>query len=141
MHCPACGVEVVEAAVYCHKCGQRLLPAEDGPPRAGAPAEAGKPEATEVAEPATLLRREAQDEPEEELWHGGYSSRAMSGAWIASGLVSLVLLVVGILWGANRHLVAHPHGGDNPALALLLRGPVLSPHERSLSAHHATIYP
>jgi membrane protein YdbS with pleckstrin-like domain len=98
MHCPACGVEVVEAAVYCHKCGQRLLPAEDGPPRAGAPAEAGKTEATEVAEPATLLRREAQDEPEEELWRGGYSSRAMSGAWIASGLVSLVLLVVGILW-------------------------------------------
>lgn len=94
MHCPACGVEVVEQAVFCHKCGERLLPAENGPP----PAEPPHADAAAVPEPAALLRREAEDEPEQELWRGGYSSQAMTGTWIASGLVSLALLVVGILW-------------------------------------------
>ena len=94
MHCPACGVEVVEQAVFCHKCGERLLPAENGPPPAEPPHRCGR-----VPEPAVLLRREAEDEPEQELWRGGYSSQAMTGTWIASGLVSLALLVVGILWG------------------------------------------
>ncbi len=98
MHCPACGVEVVEAAVYCHKCGERLLPAENGPSRAAPAAEPLKPATADVVNPAAPLRRETQDEPETELWRGGYSSRALTSAWIISGLVSLVLLVVGILW-------------------------------------------
>lgn len=98
MRCPACGVEAVEQAVFCHKCGERLLPAENGPPRAVPPAEPRAPNAADALDPAALARREGQDQPEEELWRGGYSSKAMTGAWIVSGLLSLVLLVAGILW-------------------------------------------
>ncbi len=142
MHCPACGVEVVEQAVYCHKCGERLLPAENGPPAAAGPGRAtktGKP--ADAPNPAAPARRDTQEEPEAELWRGGYSSKAMTRgvdhkragvARAARGRHPV---------GANRHLVAGPRGVDDPALALFLRGLVLPPHERSLSAHHATIYP
>jgi hypothetical protein len=101
MHCPACGVEVVEQAVYCHKCGARLVPAENGPPQSARPAEPAKPAAGDVVDPAAAARREGLDEPETELWRGGYSSKAMASAWIICGLASLALLVVGILWARN----------------------------------------
>jgi len=39
-----------------------------------------------------------QEPPEEELWRGGYSSKAMTGAWTTSGLVSLGLLIAGVFW-------------------------------------------
>jgi len=98
MHCPACGVEAVEQAIYCHKCGARLLPAENGPAAASAFAEQPPSAPANAPDPAAPARREGQDEPERELWRGGYSSKAMAAAWAISGLVSLTLLVVGILW-------------------------------------------
>jgi uncharacterized membrane protein YdbT with pleckstrin-like domain len=82
--------------VYCHKCGERLLPVENGPPRVS-PAEPRRADAADAVD-AVALRRNGQDQPEEELWRGGYSPHAMTGVWIISGLVSLMLLVVGILW-------------------------------------------
>jgi uncharacterized membrane protein YdbT with pleckstrin-like domain len=101
MHCPACGVEVVEQAVYCHKCGQRLPSAENGPPQPARPAEPLKPAPADDVEPVAPARREGLDEPETELWRGGYSSKAMTGMWVISGLISIALLVVGILWARN----------------------------------------
>lgn len=35
---------------------------------------------------------------EQTLWHGGYSSRAMSGVWLAAALGSIVLLAVALLY-------------------------------------------
>ena len=43
-------------------------------------------------------RQEARDQPEQELWRGGYSSKAMLGTWVICGLVSLALLMVGVSW-------------------------------------------
>jgi len=107
MHCPSCGVEVVEQAGFCHKCGQRL-DSGDGPPPADRQQEAAptpapgpaddEPEATPREKFAQATARDTQDEPEDELWHGGYSSKAMIGTWILSGLVSIVLLVVWALY-------------------------------------------
>ena len=113
MHCPACGVEAVEQAVYCHKCGERLRPAGDEAPENSR--QAGD-SATDPAGSSTPTRRDAQDQPEEELWRGGYSSKAMTGAWITSGLVSLLLLAGGILWARDGPLVADSGGGDDPAV-------------------------
>lgn len=118
MHCPACGVEVVEQAVFCHKCGQRLDEMQpqsaanerrqqelesvkeaaravaDGPP--AAPARTP----VEKFKQAVAARQEVEDEPERELWAGGYSWKAMIGDWILSTAVSLGLLVLAIV--ANR---------------------------------------
>ncbi len=100
MQCPACGVDVVQDAIFCHKCGRRIDAPDEGSP--DLPAD--KPEPAAVpAEPADALRdpaarHELQDEPERELWRGGYSSKAMIGGWVISGLATLLLLFLGALW-------------------------------------------
>ena len=97
MRCPACGVEVVEQAVYCHKCGGRLDASADNGPVNSQPAGDPGPAAPDfLQEPA--MRRETAAEPEKELWRGGYSSKAMIGAWVISGAITILLLIVGILW-------------------------------------------
>lgn len=98
MRCPACGVEVVEQAVYCHKCGERVLPAGDEPSGDFRTANGSAPEPGDVFNRAAAACRDSANQPEEELWRGGFSSKAMIGAWVTSGLVSLALLVGGVLW-------------------------------------------
>jgi hypothetical protein len=101
MHCPACGVEVIPEAVYCHRCGQRLSAAGDEPAKDSRDAEPSTSGPAGILTPAESVRREAGTPPEEEIWRGGYSPKAMAGAWVASGLVSLAALVIGILWARN----------------------------------------
>ena len=107
MRCPVCGIEVVEQAVYCQKCGQRISPAEDAPKRDGWPDEQPAAGPAEILEQAASARRNGAEQPEEELWRGGYSSKAMLGAWVISGLVDATLLIAGILigFGATGWLV------------------------------------
>ncbi|MCD4727445.1 MAG: PH domain-containing protein [Pirellulales bacterium] len=93
MQCPACGVDVVQEAVFCHKCGHRIDSPDEGFPD-NQRDEAGPADSFREA----VAQRKLQDEPERELWRGGYSSKAMIGGWVISGLVTLVLLVVGVLW-------------------------------------------
>ena len=83
------------AAVFCHKCGERLDASGDANPVRLMPEtnpEAAAPDSARRRPTATMLRAE------EELWRGGYSPKAMIGAWVISGAISLVLLIVGILW-------------------------------------------
>ncbi len=99
MRCPACGAEAVQQAVYCHQCGHRLDASgagftTDRPPE-DEPAPTSPPE--EVLREATA-RHDADGEPERELWHGGYSSKAMAGGWAISGALSLLVLIAGVLW-------------------------------------------
>lgn len=65
------------------------------------------PEAEKTAQPATMnaaekFREQVQStqepiedyEPEEELWNGGYSAKAMVGTWVLLGLVSVATLIL-----------------------------------------------
>jgi len=116
MHCPKCGVEVVEEAGFCHKCGARIdmdnqpfpsasqtePPQEE--PEAVAETEPSEPAAEPARSPAekfretTATRQAAESEPERELWEGGYSSKAMIGAWALSGLITVVALIIWIMY-------------------------------------------
>jgi len=98
MRCPACGVEVVEQAVYCHKCGGRIEASADNGPVNSQPAGDPGPAAPDFLQ-AAAIRRETAAEPEKELWRGGYSSKAMIGAWVISGAIDVVLLIVGVYAG------------------------------------------
>lgn len=93
MQCPACGVEVVPGGVFCHQCGQRLDGETNDFPRDSRPAE--------MLEQAAAARQAPDEQPEEEIWRGGYSSKAMIGGWVIAALVSLALLAGGILWAKN----------------------------------------
>ena len=91
MKCPSCGVDVDKKAVYCHKCGARLdmAPYNDAPPPA------------ERFREAVAATRDSNDTDEEQLWKGGYATKAMTGAWIVSGLATLALVVLAI-WSSMK---------------------------------------
>jgi hypothetical protein len=100
MLCPQCNVEVASDSVFCHKCGMRL----DGMASpSAAPSPGPVPNASDQSTSAERLQKAVDraggpEEPERELWRGGYSSKAMIGAWLVSSLSTLVLLVIGFLW-------------------------------------------
>jgi hypothetical protein len=99
VQCPECGAELVSSAVFCHQCGRRLD--ADG---AQTPTGSQNPASAAASGPAAAFqnlagsRRDTQTPPEEELWRGGYSSKAMVGAWAISAAASIILLLAGILW-------------------------------------------
>jgi hypothetical protein len=102
MVCPQCGAKIVSKAIFCHKCGYRISEQSvQGNP--------GRQSSSEAEPPATALTPNEQfkaaaagldagAEQERDLWRGGYSAKAMIGAWCLSALVSLVLLIAGIIW-------------------------------------------
>jgi membrane protein YdbS with pleckstrin-like domain len=99
MHCPACGVETLDQATFCHQCGKRL--SARGEKNGAAPSTASGASATGGVEgfrQSVSAVNNAQNPPEEELWRGGYSSKAMLGAWAISASISVVLLLVGFFW-------------------------------------------
>lgn len=81
MRCPHCGEAVQAAAIYCPKCGERL-PKEP------------EPEAEVPSLAAPLARR---DVPEETLWNGCYSPKAMLPTWVVVDLTAVAMLVGGVL--------------------------------------------
>ncbi len=98
MRCPTCGIESVEGAAYCHRCGQRL-PTVSGEQIGLLAAETGTPEPADLINQAVAAR--GSQPAETELWRGGYSAKALNGAWLASGAASLALLIAGILWAGT----------------------------------------
>lgn len=102
MRCPACGVDVVEKAIFCHKCGERIDAM--GEPDLGQtqPADSVASPGEASAPPANPLKPaangESKNEPEKDVWRGGYSPKAMIGGWVLSVVITLLLLIAGVLW-------------------------------------------
>lgn len=97
MQCPACGEEVVAAAMFCHKCGQRLNAEGNDSPRNAPADETSLSGPGKAFQEAVSSRSDARgDQPEKELWHGGYSPKAMLGSWVISAAISVVLLLFGM---------------------------------------------
>src|SRR5262245_22948813 len=96
MKCPVCNVDAAEGAHFCPQCGGNL-PGSGG----------------EGAQPAGELDAgrsagRANDGPEETLWEGSYSPKAMLGYAIAAGVVSFALLLAALMFvegGAFRWLL------------------------------------
>jgi len=109
MHCPKCGVELAQGAVFCHRCGVNLdecLPSAAGNPKApdGPSVGGGEPSLRNpiVERQADRMRPPGSSQPdgtddvEIELWRGAYSSKAMIPTWIGAGVLTLVALVAAI---------------------------------------------
>lgn len=81
MKCSACAAEIGEDVSFCPKCGT----AQDGvtAPTAGAGIRAA----------AEKVNKKG-DEPEESLWQGGFSGKAMVGTWLGCVVATLALSVV-----------------------------------------------
>jgi len=140
MHCPKCSAEVTEQAIYCHKCGERVdgeeqqfspPPQPDSTDRETDPGVASTVDTDPADRPpaehgansfkdAASSRQNAADEPEKELWQGGYSPKAMIGDSCLSGLVTIAALSLAI-W-VNKPWMWWPFAVAIPALWIFQAG-------------------
>jgi len=86
MLCAKCHAEVPPDAAFCPKCGTAVAAAAAGGARAATPTE--RMQGAQAAAP---------QEPEHELWRGGYSAKAMYGGWAFAGLVTVAAIVLAAL--------------------------------------------
>ncbi|MFO0906294.1 MAG: PH domain-containing protein [Pirellulales bacterium] len=87
MKCTACGAEFADDASFCPKCG---TPVNGGAAQVGGDSAGGPGN-------GSLQRGDRSgraDEPEEKLWQGGFSGKAMIGTWIGCVIATLALSVV-----------------------------------------------
>lgn len=114
MPCPACQAETEADAAFCHKCGADLRGEK---PEAEAAAEAAPAEPAPAPAPsaAPAVKRtphdefrnaahapavdDDEDDVEDEIWNGAYSSKAMIGQWIAAGLATVAAIAIGVMAG------------------------------------------
>jgi len=106
MKCHVCGAEVVAGASFCPQCGGKVpLSDSSGAQPSASLGSAGvgskatgepKQAATNVAAP--LGRRRVTDVPEETLWEGGYTPKAMLGTFIVCGIISLALVIAAMVF-------------------------------------------
>lgn len=93
MLCPTCNTDMPANASFCPKCGKRMD--EAAAPR---PATGPAPQATGAAPAHLAARGSAAKEPEQQLWKGSYSPKAMIGWWLLEGIVIVVAIGVSVMF-------------------------------------------
>jgi uncharacterized membrane protein YdbT with pleckstrin-like domain len=86
MLCPSCSTEIAAGSAFCPKCGHRL--GEVAPATAATPAEQLR----------AGVRPTASNDPEQPLWHGTYSPKAMYGSWLLATVLTIVAIVLSVIF-------------------------------------------
>lgn len=94
MKCAACSAQVPDDAAFCPRCGAQLAAATPRRSRGRTDLDRSADDAPPAAAQAFSRRRTAADDPEEDLWRGTYSPKAMIGTW--AGLAALSATTVGV---------------------------------------------
>jgi membrane protein YdbS with pleckstrin-like domain len=89
MHCTSCGGEAPPDSQFCPHCGTQLS-GEDDSPGAGPEDQAAGLRRTTAA----FRRSDGEHPPEEDLWTGTYSPKAMCGSVLAAVVLSVGGLVI-----------------------------------------------
>ena len=102
MKCESCGVEAVSGAKFCQECGRRFVnlggPLNVSAERSGL--STSEEDALGPKEKFQSLAENAQLDdsiPEEQLWTGGYSAKAMLGIWLSTVAVSVIAVILGAM--------------------------------------------
>ncbi len=97
MKCQVCNAEASNSAAFCPQCGAKLPP----PEFATSPTMASQESPVPPASSTSSSGGRGRDVPEETLWEGTYSPKAMLGTLVLCGLASVVLLVAAFLFAAT----------------------------------------
>lgn len=90
MLCTACNSEVSAESTFCPKCGKPLATTGDATLTA-----------SEKMKAKVESVRSSPDDPEHDLWKGGFSPKAMIFYWLLAGVVTIAAVVAGIATGNN----------------------------------------
>ena len=85
-----CGADVPSQAVFCPKCGERLQ--ESSAP----PQKNPKQQVAQKLKSSEQIGTAEDYDPEQDLWSGGYSGKAMIGSWAAAAVATVAALIAGI---------------------------------------------
>lgn len=97
MQCPQCQAEIEADAAFCHQCGADLKAPADAAPEEPAEAEPTPHESFRKATAAHGPVDDDEDDVEDEIWQGSYSSKAMIGQWAAAALISVLAVAVAVM--------------------------------------------
>lgn len=86
MLCPTCSTEILTGSAFCSKCGTATA----------SPAAAATPSAADQVR-ANRAAGAAASDTEQQLWHGGYSAKAMYGSWLLALLVTVAAVAASVL--------------------------------------------
>jgi uncharacterized membrane protein YdbT with pleckstrin-like domain len=92
MKCEVCGENMAADAVFCPKCGERRKSAEPTTAPTTGVEKMRQTMASKMVDPKA-------DEPENVLWQGSYSPKAMVGGWLLSLVITIVACVIGAFFG------------------------------------------
>lgn len=93
MRCPVCNIEAAAGASFCPECGAKL-PLVEGAGSAPAARQTLSGAASDSG--TSSPRGRSGDVPEEILWQGSYSPKAMVGSYVLGGVASLALIAASI---------------------------------------------
>jgi hypothetical protein len=112
--CTICDATLPEGAVYCAKCGGKVNRSGDLGPPPGAKPLVGSPPAASASDnsgvdamahvpPDAIRTHQAggprrTDAPEEELWQGTFSPKAMAPALFGTALLTIIIVAVWIIY-------------------------------------------
>jgi len=106
MKCLACGVELNQGAAFCHVCGAKTGETLDTSTATSPPAAAQQADEGDRGLGAGMRSPSRRDDPEVELWQGGYSGKAMFNSYALASILSIVALIVGFLVPVPGLLIA-----------------------------------
>jgi len=101
MQCAQCGAEIEPNSVFCHKCGSRMEERPSAQQPQERHADEGRDRGSQFRDALSEKSREVRDsaeDPEDDLWSGTFSTRAMYGQFILAGIGSVALLVLGFMF-------------------------------------------
>lgn len=100
MKCQTCQQDVDPGARFCQHCGARLLGQFDPSPEENHPSsppdeppKGNTPPEDAARHPAESFRGGRRDEPERDIWSGGYTFLSLIGTWVLAAAVTLLGLV------------------------------------------------